>query len=426
MSGKRILFGVLTPHGGGHTRTAVAVADVLRGRGHHIDFLVAAPADPVRTTLITGARFRIVTIHDPYARLRPSFRRSLRDVLYGGSYVVLHWFELTALRRAALVAARAQRGFLWTHTSGGAPPGYYGLNRVVVYTPELARDVERRSPKTTAHVAPARIDLRSLDRRFVDDARRAVRSALGVRDGELLIVRVARCTSVYLPSVRIGLALARRLNRAGQPAVFLHAGYSEDALTTRHISAFVSQANREADRPFAHSLTEGLEDGVRYLAAADVCIGSGRSAIEALALARPTFVIWESRYLGLVDEQNIQAIGDTNFQGRNSDIAWSDEEVVDRMSDAIRDRLAEPDQGAARQAACARFIREHYSVEAVAGVYERLYADTAVTVDGFFRHVTNPRQLGRELFYRLPPEIRFSRPANFLRGSRLWPGAPQG
>ena len=45
MTANRILFGLLRPSLGGHTRTALALADVLRDRGHMIDFVVAASAD---------------------------------------------------------------------------------------------------------------------------------------------------------------------------------------------------------------------------------------------------------------------------------------------------------------------------------------------------------------------------------------------
>lgn len=427
MTAKRILFGVLTPHGGGHTRTAVALADALRSRGYSIDFLVATPGEPVRTALITDAGFRVVPIKSHYARFwRSSFHQDLRRLVRRSSYDVLHWFELHGLRQAALIAAEEKRAFVWTHTSGGVvAPGYYGLNRVVVYTREVATDVSRRSPKTTVHLVPARLDLRSLDRRFVDAARRDVRSAIGVHDTDLLIVRVARCSSVYLQSVRLGIELAVQLTRLGRSAMFLHAGYEEEPETKAQIDRLVGLANAGSVRPVAYSLTEDLQAGTRYMAAADVCIASGRSAIEALALERPTLVVWSSRYLGMVNEANIQQVADTNFQGRDTEKAGSDEEIVSGMLDAVRERLAEPDHGARSQGACGRFIKEHYSVETAADAYEQLYADRVVTVDGFLKHYSHPRHLARELYHRLPPSLRFSRPAIFLRRTNRWPGLQQ-
>jgi len=432
MKPQRILFGLLTPGLGGHTHTAVALAKALRDRGHAIDFLVSAStdtgADPaVTASLIRAANFPVVPITGMFAPIgQRSFRRNLRDLARQHSYDVLHWFEEVParIREAAVVAAEQRCAFVWTITSGGVPWGYYGLNRVVVFTPEVAADARRRSPRTTVHVVPARLDLRPLQGQFMENARREIRGRLAIAGDELLVVRVARCARLYLRSVRLGIDLAVRLVRAGKPAVFVHAGYVEDPDVAQEIRRMVHEANAAAGQLLAHSITENVEIGARYVAAADVCIAAGRSAIEAVALERPTLVAWGSRYLGMVDESNIQAMADTNFQGRNTQAIASDDEVVSQMHDAVRRRLTEPELGARTHTLCARFIKDRYSVESAAATYEVLYADRTVRVNGFLTHYSNPRHLGRELFHRLPVSIRASRAVSFLRRARAWPGVP--
>ena len=369
MTAQRILFGLLRPSLGGHTRTALALADVLRDRGHTIDFVVAASADNGRAdssgltaSLVHAAGFHVIPIEGEYAPSgRRTFRRNLRDLVRRTPYDAIHWFESHALREAALVAAAEGRAFVWTVTTGAIPVGYCGLNRVVVYTQEIADDVRRRSPDTAVHVLPARIDIRPLDRSFVERARVEIRSRLGIAESDVLIVRVARCTQHYLKSVGLGIALAERLTRGGHPARFLHAGYIDDRDVALAIRRAVEQANALAGRPLAFSVTDEVEVGNEYAAAADVCIGSGRSAIEAVALRRPTMVAWGSRYLGMVDDANIEAMAGTNFQGRHTETIVSDEDIVTEMHDAVRNRLAEPEQGARTHELCARFIWEHYS-----------------------------------------------------------------
>jgi len=432
MPHQRVLFGLPTPGLGGHTRTAVALASVLRDRGYAIDFVVASSGtqsgDPwqQRSSLIGAAGFPVLPIAGLYAPPgERSFHQNLRDLVRRNQFDALHWFEDHALRDAALVAARERRAFVFTHTSGALPAGYCGLNSVVVYTREVAEDARRRRPRTAVHVLPARFDFRPLDSDFVQSARRDIRARFAVTNEDLLIVRVARCTPDYLRSVRAGIALANSLNRAGRPAVFVHAGYVEDQQVALEIRQVVDQVNAAAGRPIAHSVTQDVAVGTRFAAAADVCIASGRSAIEALALARPTLVAWGSRYLGMVDAMNIHAISETNFQGRNSEPVVSDDYVVSSMHEAVRRRLAEPAEGAATNELCADLVRQRYSVESAADTYQRLYADRTVTVDGFWKHYTQPRVVGWELFYRLPVSIRVSRPARFLRRKRLWPGSPQ-
>ncbi len=358
---------------------------------------------------------------------RSSFRRTLRDLVRERAYDALHWFEEgpARIREAAVVAAEERCAFVWTITSGGVPWGYYGLNRVVVFTPEVAADARRRSPRTAVHVLPARVDFRPLHPRFVESARQDIRRRFAIGDDDLLIVRVARCASLYLRSVRLGIALASRLTRAGRPAVFLHAGYVENPAVAQEIRQMVDKANALAGRPLAYSVTDNVEIGTRYLAASDICIAAGRSALEAVALERPTLVAWGSRYLGLVNEDNIQAMAETNFQGRNAQKILSDDEVVSDMHDAVRSRLTEPEQGARTHAFCARFIKDRYSVESAAARYETLYADRTVTVEGSLEHYSNPLHLARELFHRLPLSIRASRPVSFLRRAQLMAGSAQ-
>jgi hypothetical protein len=169
--------------------------------------------------------------------------------------------------------------------------------------------------------------------------------------------------------------------------------------------------------PWAHSITDDVEVASRYAAAADVCIGSGRSAIEAIALERPTLVAWGARYLGMVDGGNITAIAATNFQGRHAARSESDERLVEQMHAAVCRRLADP--AASRiHTECAAFVADRYGVEAAAEAYERLYADRHVTVDGALAAFRHPRQLAREVFERLPGAIRSGRWARALRRAR--------
>ena len=53
-------------------------------------------------------------------------------------------------------------------------------------------------------------------------------------------------------------------------------------------AAMRDRANRDAGRTIAHSVTTGLETGARYVASADVCLGAGRTEIEAIAFERPS------------------------------------------------------------------------------------------------------------------------------------------
>jgi hypothetical protein len=397
---------VLWPSPGGHTRTAIAIAEALRGRGHTIEFVVDATAGS--DDLIRASGFPVHRDLSVYSTpLRPSFRASFRSLVERTGCDAIHWFEKRAGIRGAAAAARdAGRSFVWTVTSGGPPDEYYGLNRVAVYTPEVAQHAARRSPGTTVHVLPARISVTEIDRALDSRSRGDIRAQFKIPDTSLLIVRVARCARVYVPSIKLGLGLTEHLNDSGRPAVFVHAGFVNEPEAATEIRSLVDAANRRAGRSIAFSETNPLA-GVRYLAAADVCVASGRSAIEALALGRPTIVAWGSQCLGLVEPGNIDEIARTNFQGRLATAPPSGKETT---AAGIARILQHDFQGDEQQARvfCSQFVRSRYSVEKAAEAYEALYEDRRVTLDSAARYYSNPRNVATELRGWIPIGVRRS------------------
>jgi hypothetical protein len=196
--------------------------------------------------------------------------------------------------------------------------------------------------------------------------------------------------------VRLGIGLVERLNAAGHDAAFLHAGYPQEPDAAAAIAGLVAKANARAGRVVAWTETRDVALGTHFAAAADICVASGRSAIEALALRRPTFVVWENRYLGLVDDRSIVDLADVNFQGRSSPGMGDEEQVVAAMAEAITTRLNDPDRAEGITGACAAFVESRYSLDRAVDTYESLYADRTLTVDGPVRHFAVPRHFVHE------------------------------
>jgi hypothetical protein len=68
-------------------------------------------------------------------------------------------------------------------------------------------------------------------------------------------------------------------------------------------------------------------------------------------------------------------------------------------------------------------VRDRYSVESAADVYEQLYADRAVTVAGALTHFGNPQHLGREILRRLPARLADRGLIGRLRRARSSPAS---
>ena len=90
-------------------------------------------------------------------------------------------------------------------------------------------------------------------------------------------------------------------------------------------------------------LHAGHQSDVRpYLAAADVVIAAGRSAIEALVVGRPVVALGESCYIGVVSEATADAVQRTNFgdfaRGARPDPTAAAAAVVSLLRDPERRR----------------------------------------------------------------------------------------
>jgi hypothetical protein len=414
----RVLFGLLWPGLGGHSRTAISLADALRQRGTIADFLVdASTAD---TGLIRDAGFRVFDadyLNGDFFQRR--FTHRLNGLVRAERYDAIHWFEtFHGVYEAARVAAATDCAFVWTVTSGGPPPDYHGLNRAVVYTREVADHARQKDARIAIYLQPARVSFDDFTDTFIAESREEVRRRLGVDHDTLLVARVARCAQVYLPSIRHGLELSEAFNRRGRRAMFLHAGYVQASAVAREIRAAVEAANARARRIVAHTETEDVAYGAKYLAAADICISSGRSAIEAVALARPTLINWGHRYLGIVTIDNIRGMAESNFQGRLAAPTASSDRTVEHMLEDVGGHLHDRETSTRSLADCSAYVREHYSAERAADEYTRLYLDRTVTCDGPFKHYFHPRRFAREIRRALPRRIRHHPSMNLLRRLR--------
>jgi glycosyltransferase involved in cell wall biosynthesis len=60
-----------------------------------------------------------------------------------------------------------------------------------------------------------------------------------------------------------------------------------------------------------------VKDAFRALRYADVVLGVGRSAFEGIAFRKPTLIVGENGYAGMISKQHINEIEHFNFSGRN-------------------------------------------------------------------------------------------------------------
>ncbi|MBQ8401225.1 MAG: glycosyltransferase, partial [Clostridia bacterium] len=134
------------------------------------------------------------------------------------------------------------------------------------------------------------------------------------------------------------------------------------------IRALAAESNRKAGRQIV-TMTGGRADTNRFCAMADVFVGVSRSALEAMAAAKPVIVAGNQGVLGIFDETKLPVAMDTNFCCRGCG-DFTDEQMLA----AIETMLAKsPEELAEMGQWCREVIREHYTADRMAQDYEDLY-----------------------------------------------------
>jgi peptidoglycan/xylan/chitin deacetylase (PgdA/CDA1 family)/glycosyltransferase involved in cell wall biosynthesis len=104
-----------------------------------------------------------------------------------------------------------------------------------------------------------------------------------------------------------------------------------------------------------------------FLSAADLVLGSGRVAIEALLLGKPVVAFGESNYIGLITEQNLPQAIATNFGDAGTPLPPQQTLVVDELRSLLRQQSVPPSKNLVET------LRRSYAIDSVEAAVERCY-----------------------------------------------------
>lgn len=224
------------------------------------------------------------------------------------------------------------------------PFGRFPLLKVfpgrVVANSEETRDILAACagwPAESIPVVRARVDVDALqarDREAREDA--AFAPPTGVRQ----IGMMSPLRDDKMPGLLQTLEAVRIVASERTDFRFLLAGEGTERVA---VEAVVAKVNEEAGREVAR-LVGYVGDVASFLLHADIVIGVGRCAFEAMAFAKPTLIVGSSGYAGTVCPEEADDLAHFNFAGRNVRGAIPPTVLADRLralldDDALRGRV---------------------------------------------------------------------------------------
>jgi peptidoglycan/xylan/chitin deacetylase (PgdA/CDA1 family)/glycosyltransferase involved in cell wall biosynthesis len=356
---------------GAETYAAALIARQVRD-GHRVIVVSDTFSTPVEAEVLAmriGRRDYPQRVRNVLALRRLIRRRSIHLVHAHSRAASWVAYFATRLTRVPLVS-----------TLHAIQPPHRSARAFSVYGEEMmavSRSVEANAvgdlglPRSRVRVVPNGVDLE----RFRPGASTAeARRALGLPPDGAIVALVGRLSGPRGPAAALVVSeVMPRVVEAVPPAVLAIAGGMK---SPRDFAALVAAANDSLGAERVRHLGH-LADVAPCLAAADVVIGAGRSAMEALAMGRPVVALGETDYVGVVSEATADEALRTNFGDTGARRPADPVRVAGDVAGLLKDpqeRRRLGDWGRA-------FVERHYDVAATwrraAVVYRRARARRA-------------------------------------------------
>lgn len=374
----RIIFYSGTAPIGGHLRSALTIAQELISRGHDLCFVV--PNGPGIKLLEKAGVNHYILPHKPTASSDFNWKNFpfLKKIIHEYKPEILHTF-IKGIPQLALLQQDNVK--LVTTICGGKPHRYFPpISPVTVFSDELHQWLLRqRNPPEAIYTIPGRMK----QKQHLPSPE--ITEFLKAHDID------PKCSPIVLMICRADIAKEKALHSYFQAAklfaqendngVFIHIGSGNDAFYATRIRETATEINKETGRRILISTEYGSASPAKFFQLADIGVGMGRSAFESMALGKPTLILSNEGFGGVVSPQSIDKIASYNFTARHPETSTPAHSSIARdLCSAIN--ALHQDRTTLKEVSI--FAQNYYNtklnVETAVDTYEQLYKETALNI----------------------------------------------
>ena len=339
---------------GGHYWSAIAIAKLLKDKYEVILLNPGARPSPVleapgmETIFAAGSPERPAPLRAKIVQLVQS--RNVSAALA---------FDQKAGELLRPLAQRMGLGLVLVKPGGGQPRLYYPKleHNIVFMTADLVWLKERNRQRLHVAIAAGRVSAPPQDL----EAQAALTAEVGLKKGDMAIVRVGRLHPHYSSVNRAAFRLAASLRAEGLPARLVLIGTPQ---CPKEYEALMELKGSEDAIVCAEYYTNRAS---RLLGLFDYNVGTGRGFMEGAAMGQVMFCASQHQ-----DHDLPMLVSDDNFQQFFAD-NFSSRIVPDLGPEANYDRIIsmtrDPATKAALQASSRKWFASHFSVEASRQIY---------------------------------------------------------
>lgn len=374
----KILFIDMLADLAGHTRTATTTAQALQRRGHHVSFAVAEDS---RADVIEAADFEVHRVPVRWAGRYPDLERLVHALHDRGELDVVHSFNKRGLPEAVKAAKALGLPVFQTICGGKTPRETLKMKPIISLSHEIRRGLLEKMDfrEDDIEVIPARIDFRAMLSRADGDSgvvHRRFRDKYGLPPTSKIVLRIARLSTKYKEGIVQSADAVARLHKEGHDVRFVHIGFvpPADEENFRTVKAHFEAINRAAGTALAVTAQDEASHAPDFLGLADVVVGMGRTVFEGMLFKKPTVIVGNAGFAGLVGRDDTEQLAFYNFSGRHLKEAKPYERSVAELTGTLRE-LLDDEALRTRVGEFGRaYVLEHLDVDIAAERYEELYA----------------------------------------------------
>jgi len=316
----KILFIVFDAGWFGHTRTASVIIREMLKNGYEVSLLLDLMEKD--SYLADSFREKCDVNYISTANLFVGLTKVLNQIKFDR----IHVFEFKGLFE--VINYCQKRGVPLVHTVCSNIPNYkyFPVANTVFLAEEFFEKKKRylRYIKKSC-VLPARILASDLEeqKKEIDgeDIRNKIFENNDLSDDVVLILRVCQISDKYYNGLLSVIAQVERCAREGVEVFFVHVGRAV-GINGIKLMNLIEKVNHRVGKNVCMSEQNDYKNAFKYLALADIVIGSGRTAFEGMYYEKVVVVsdIAGGGCFDVVNEGTIDNIAHYNFSGRHFDV----------------------------------------------------------------------------------------------------------
>ena len=311
----RLLYFSVTTPVGGHLRSALTIGKAMRDRGHEVWFV--CPNGPGLGIVKQSGLNHFILPSRPlssnnfnwmdFLALLGFARRVQPEIIHTFLGGILQLSIISRIVEAKLVAT----------ICGGPPRRFFTKMRPITVFSEELREwlLSQKHSEDAISVIPGRMDLE------VPRPDAQVKGFFQHHDVEApsgpVCLMVCRTDADKMDTIRFFFQAAKMHALDGRPGAFVHIGNGNGDGCEEEIRKEAESINRIAGRNVLISTDYGSDNPVKYMHLADVVVGMGRSAFEGMAMGKPTLILSEEGFGGLVTDTTARELSHCNFTARH-------------------------------------------------------------------------------------------------------------